>query len=48
MVESSGFAVSASYRRGPIGAWETREEEGAEVGIGGRSMVARYRCGMGE
>lgn len=38
---SSGFVVRASYRRGPIGRWETREDEGADVGMGGRSMVAR-------
>jgi hypothetical protein len=48
MVVSSGLAVRASYSRGPIGICETREDDGAEMGMGGRSMVARYRCGMGE
>jgi hypothetical protein len=48
IVVSSGLAVSASYNLGPIGMCDTREEDGAEVGMGGRSMVARYRCGMGE
>jgi hypothetical protein len=45
---SSGFTVSASYSLGPIGACDTRDEEGPERGMGGRSIVARNRCGTGE
>ena len=45
---SSGFRVKASYNRGPIGVWDTREEDGAVAGRGGRSIVARYLAGTGE
>ena len=45
---SSGLAAKASYSRGLIGAWDTREEDGAVAEMGGRSMVARYLAGTGE
>ena len=45
---SSGLAVRASYSRGPIGECDTRDEDGAEAGRGGRSMVARNLAGTGE
>ena len=45
---SSGLTVRASYSLGPIGECETLDEDGADAGRGGRSIVARYLAGTGE